>query len=114
MVQDLLARGIEAETVSAAQFVGASGGFYDDAVNRMLSHSGDARIEAALDGAHSKQPGGEPLPDMGAVVSPLDAAILARWGLLMFGATVQGAGAPAEDDGDDDFVGDELDVFAAF
>lgn len=107
----LVERGIEPETLTAAQYEQACGAFYDDAVNGLLSQSGDPRLTAAVNGAMTEVPGGVPKPRPGAVVSPLEAATVAHWGLATFGSAMPRSGAPAhEDDGVQ--VGDELDVMA--
>ncbi len=113
LATDLLAEKIEPEKATTVQFTQACGGFYDDATNGLLSQVNDPRLTAALSGAHSKENGGVPEALPGGVVSPLYAAVLARWGLLMFGTAVYVPPAPAGGDLDED-VNEELDVFAAF
>ena len=85
----LEAAGIEPEMTGAPQMAVACGGFYDDAVAGLLSHLGDQILDDALAGAQKRtMPQGDWAWDRaadGAVISPLVAATLARWGLLVFG-----------------------------
>ncbi|MDG3012156.1 terminase [Rhodococcus sp. D2-41] len=89
LLPDLLNEGIEPETTTAAQLVQACGGFYDDAVGQLLSHTGDPLLAESLEGATKRElsGGGWAWNRKGAqVISPLVAATLARWALLTFGA----------------------------
>lgn len=112
LATDLLAQGIEPETASSTVFAQACGGFYDDAVNGILSHSDDPRLATALASARSKNDGGVPEAVEDGWISPLDAAVLARWGLLTFGFEQQGASAPAGDDVTNGAM-DEFDALSA-
>jgi hypothetical protein len=88
MAPDLAEAGIEPEAVSIQVWAQACGGFYDDAVNGLFSHSDDPRLNAAVTGARASTPGGPIEARSGAMISPLEVAILARWGLITFGAHV--------------------------
>lgn len=114
LVTDLLAQRIEPETASGPQFAQACGGFYDDAVNGILSHSDDPRLATALASARSKNDGGVPEAVEGGWISPLDAAVLARWGLLTFGLDAPPPASPSRGTRDSGSrrTRSELDVFA--
>lgn len=86
LVADLLAADIEPETTSAAQKVQACGGFYQDAVAAKLVHTGDPLLADAVGAAGRREVKGGGWAWQGAGLSPLEAATLARWGLLTFGA----------------------------
>ena len=102
--RDLINAGIEPEMTTAAQMVTACLGFYNDAINGVLSHVGgeilapDSEKEptfgdvltTALDGAEKRSlSGGWAIERQSGelLVSPLIAAVGARWGLIEFGAT---------------------------
>ncbi|MFE3081785.1 hypothetical protein ACFXG7_37475 [Nocardia tengchongensis] len=86
LVPELLAADIEPETTSAAQKVAACGGFYQDAVDAKLVHTGDPLLADAVGAAGRREVKGGGWAWQGAGLSPLEAATLARWGLLTFGA----------------------------
>ncbi|WP_432793677.1 hypothetical protein [Rhodococcus ruber] len=84
---DLVAAGIEPEVTTAAQMVQACGGFYDDAVNENLSHTGDPLLASALEGATKRDlsGGGWAWNRKGNMtISPLVAATLAHWALKVY------------------------------
>jgi len=84
---DLVAAGIEPEVTTAAQMVQACGGFYDDAVNANLSHTGDPLLASALEGATKRDlsGGGWAWNRKGNMtISPLVAATLAHWALKVY------------------------------
>lgn len=116
MLPDLGAAGIEPETLTVTQWVQAAGGFYDDAINGMLSHSGDPRLQAAINGAYSVSPGAPPKSRSGGVISPLEAAAVARWALLTFCGSAPPPASPSKGSRDKPSAprrsADELDVFA--
>lgn len=89
LVPELLAAKIEPETTTAPQMVTACTGFYNDATHGDLSHVGDEVLAAAVEGATQRNVTGggwawNRVTD--AVISPLVAATLARWGLVEFGS----------------------------
>ncbi|MFE7746861.1 hypothetical protein ACFU5M_31680, partial [Nocardia sp. NPDC057455] len=107
----LLAASLEPEELTGPQYVEACGGMYDDAVNGLLSHSDDPRMNAAVDGAFSKLPGAVWQARTGGVISPLEAATCARQGLLIYGGLI---GAPLGPAGDETYQDDdEFSVFDA-
>lgn len=118
LLPDLKERGIEPECTSSSQLVQACGGFYDDAVNGQLSHTGDERLTRALDGVRKRDMAGggfgwdyrSPVN-----ISPLQAATLARWGLLVFGLDEEKPPPPAPALGEsaDELGADGFDVFSA-
>lgn len=84
---DLLAAGIEPEVTSAGDMVQACGGFYDDAVNDGLSHTGDPLLAAALEGATKRDMSGGGWAwnrKANMTISPLVAATLAHWALKVY------------------------------
>ncbi|QNJ56231.1 terminase large subunit [Gordonia phage Ohgeesy] len=91
LVPDLANAGIEPELTSASQMTEACSGFYTAAVNHELSHADDPRLTTALMGAEKKEFSGgawgwDYKSDV--VLSPLQAATLAFWGLQAFGIEV--------------------------
>ncbi|ORL01556.1 hypothetical protein [Prescottella equi] len=89
LVPELLAAKIEPETTTAPQMVTACTGFYNDATHGDLSHVGDEVLAAAIAGATQRNVTGGGWAwnrTTNAVISPLVAATLARWGLMEFGA----------------------------
>ena len=48
LVPELIEAGIEPETTTGAQMAQACGGFYDDAVNQLLCHTGDPLLVESL------------------------------------------------------------------
>lgn len=86
LIPELLAADIEPETTSAAQKVAACGGFYQDAVDSKLVHTGDPLIQTAVESAGRREVKGGGWAWQGRGLSPLEAATLARWGLLTYGA----------------------------
>jgi hypothetical protein len=85
---DLVARGLEAETTTAAQMAQAMGGLWQAAKDGTVSHTGDPLLFDAVKGSTWRDMGsngGRALTRIGAsVISPLVAAGLARWGLIQF------------------------------
>ena len=91
LVPDLANAGIEPELTSTSQMTEACSGFYTAAVNHELSHADDPRLTTALMGAEKKEfSGGAWGWDYrsNVVLSPLQAATLAFWGLQTFGIEV--------------------------
>lgn len=92
LVPHLAALQIEPETTTAAQTVQAAGGFYDDAMGELLTHTDQKILTDAVAGAIKRElPGGDWAWNRGgdAPVSPLIAASLARWALITFGSIVK-------------------------
>lgn len=84
---DLVAAGIEPEVTTAGQMVQACGGFYDDAVNANLCHTGDPLLADALKGATKRDlPGGGWAWNRkgNMTISPLVAVTLAHWALKVY------------------------------
>lgn len=107
----LVTKGIEPEVVTGPLYAQFCGGLYLDAVNGLLSHSDDPRLNTAVEGAQADEPGGVPQPRPGAVIVAFEAAILAWGGLVTFGSAAPAQQAPA---GDENYQGeDEFDIFAA-
>lgn len=94
LVPDLLAADIEPETTSAAQKVAACGGFYQDAIDHKLAHTGDPLLGEAISAAGRREVKGGGWAWQGFGISPLEAATLARWGLLTFGERALGPAVP--------------------
>jgi hypothetical protein len=86
IVPELIKDGIEPETTTVQQHVQACGGFLNDATSNQLSHIGDSNLADAVVGADQKKSSGGFIwvPAEGEVISPLQAATLARWGLIEF------------------------------
>lgn len=115
LVNPLLQAGVEAETTSSTEYVQACGNFYDDAVNKKLSHTGDPLLQGALEAAQWRDlAGGRAWNRKGqAQISPLVATTLAHYGLLTFGSRI--VVPPASPAMDTDLMDvDELDLMAAF
>lgn len=92
IVPFLAAMNIEPETTTAPQMVQAAGGFYDDAMGELLTHTDQRILTEAVAGATKRElPGGDWAWDRtgDALVSPLIVASLARWALITFGSTVK-------------------------
>lgn len=111
IVAELVSRGIEPELTSASQMMEACGGFYTAAVNREFSHADDPRLTEALRGAEQRKTssgawGWNYLSPV--VISPLQAATLAHWGLVTFGKEVAPDQSPTQTDDDDLVEVDEL------
>lgn len=90
LVTDLAKAGIEPELTNSSQMTEACSAFYTAAVNRELSHADDPRLTEALKGAEKKEfAGGAWGWDYRSkvVLSPLQAATLAFWGLQAFGTS---------------------------
>lgn len=114
---DLVAAGIEPEVTTAGQMVQACGGFYDDAVNENLSHTGDPLLASALEGAKKRDlsGGGWAWNRKGNMtISPLVAATLAHWALKVYDLPKPPPPAPAFGAGGAPRVGErrELDVLS--
>lgn len=112
----LLDAGIELTVTNSTELALACGGFLDDVLSGMISHSGQSVLdEAAASAVRRDLPGGgfawEEGVD-GVVSAPLVAATLAHWSLLSLSKPPSAPrSAPIiEDSGGDK----ELDVFAAF
>lgn len=91
LVPELANAGIEPELTSSSQMTEACAGFYTAAVNHGLSHADDPRLNDALAGAEKKEfSGGAWGWDYrsNVVLSPLQAATLAFWGLQSYGIEV--------------------------
>lgn len=89
LVPELLVAKIEAETTTAPQMVAACTGFYNDATHGDLSHVDSDVLASAIEGAVQRNVTGGGWAwnrTTNAVISPLVAATLARWGLMEFGA----------------------------
>ena len=111
IVAELVSRGIEPELTSASQMMEACGGFYTAAVTREFSHADDPRLTEALRGAEQRKTssgawGWNYLSPV--VISPLQAATLAHWGLVTFGKEVAPDQSPTQTDDDDLVEVDEL------
>jgi hypothetical protein len=115
IVPKLIAAGIEPEVTGTAQMAAACGGFYDDAVASLLSHTGQKILTDSVETAEKHElPGGDWV--WSRRTSPLRAASLARWGLLSFGSTISPPAAPSTGSSaaaDRPRSSGELDVFAA-
>lgn len=112
----LLDAGIEPTVTNSAELSLACGGFLDDALAGMLSHSGQGVLDDAVGGAVKRElPGGGFCWDEGVdgvVAAPLVAATLAHWALLRASKPPSGpSSAPVIEPASRD---EELDVFAAF
>lgn len=111
--------GIEPEITSSSQMAAACGGFYDDAVAGRLSHTGSVELRTAVEGVKKREMRGgafgwDYLSPV--VISPLQAATLARWGLLTFGVDAPPPPPSRDDAGADMFAAGSstgFDVFAA-
>lgn len=114
---DLIGLGIQPEMMSASQNAEACGGFYLDAVERKLSHADDPRLTDALAGAEKRiLQGGAWVLDYTSpvVLSPLQSAICARWGLMTYGTTLRPHQTPETADGASaSEVSDDLDLMTA-
>lgn len=87
LVPHLLAAGIEPVVTNTPQMAVACQGFLDDALDGELTHCADPDLDAAAEGAAKRiMPQGDFAWDrkMGALIAPLVAATLARWGLVEF------------------------------
>ncbi|MFY2788461.1 hypothetical protein [Rhodococcus sp. MALMAid1271] len=86
----LLEEEIELVKTSAQQMVTACGGFYDDTVETpIMSHTNQPALTDAVEGAVKRTlPKGDWAWDKqaDAVIAPLVAATLARWGLITYGS----------------------------
>ncbi|MGY4098054.1 hypothetical protein ACW2Q0_00575 [Nocardia sp. R16R-3T] len=115
IVPKLIAAGIEPEVTGTPQMAAACGGFYDDAVASLLSHTGQKILTDSVEIAEKHElPGGDWVWNHRA--SPLRAASLARWGLLSFGSTISPPAAPSTGSSTAAYPprsSGELDVFAA-
>lgn len=112
---DLKALGIEATLMTASQMMAACGGFYDDALNKMLSHAEDPRLTEALEGVDKKTMSGGWGWDYSSdvIVSPLTSATAARWGLIEFGSIEQPPGLAPSFESSSAGGSDELDLMSA-
>lgn len=114
----LIEAGIEPTMLNTSDVAHACGGFYDDALDGRLSHSGQKVFDDAIAAATQRTlPGGDFawMEDESGVCGPLVAASIAHWVLLTFApkAFTPPPAAPvtaAANDHDHD----ELDAFAAF
>lgn len=117
LVPDLKTLGIDPEMMSASQNAEACGGFYLDAVERKLSHADDPRLTEALAGAEKRiLQGGAWVVDYTSpvVLSPLQSAICARWGLMTYGVDVRPHQMPQMDESTSAASSsDELDLMTA-
>jgi hypothetical protein len=96
MVPHLLARKVKVTTTTAADMGRACGGFVDDLLAERLSHSDQAQLDTAVEGARRR-----PIGDAGAFgwdrrdgsvsVAPLVAVTLARYGAVTAGRRRTGA-----------------------
>ncbi len=84
LLADLLGFGIEPEVTSAAQKVQACGGFYQDAIDRVLAQTGDPLLEGVVPSAGRREVKGGGWAWEGTGLSPLETVTLARWGLVTF------------------------------
>lgn len=96
---DLIARGFEPETTTPAQMAQAIGGLWQAAKDGTVSHTGDPLILDAVKGSTWREVtgtnGGKALTRIGtAVISPLVAPALARWGLIQFSSRLPAAPPP--------------------
>lgn len=92
LIPALVAAGIEPETTSGQDMAAACGGFYDAVAERSVSHTGDPLLVDALAGATKRDmtSGAWAWNRKGkAVISPLVAVTLARWGLITFGTVTK-------------------------
>lgn len=94
LIPELLAADIEPEKTSAAEKVAACGGFYQDAIDGHLVHTGDPLLEGAVAAAGRREVKGGGWAWQGHRISPLEAATLARWGLLTYGARAMAPALP--------------------
>ena len=112
LVPDLANAGIEPELTNSSQMTEACSGFYTAAVNHELSHADDPRLTDALMGADKHEfTGGAWNWDYrsNTVLSPLQAATLAFWGLQAFGiSTVPDQSATQVDTRSNEYVDDGL------
>lgn len=89
VVANLAEAGIDVTVASAGQVGAACGGFLNAALERGLSHSGQAQLDDAVaEAVMHELPGGRFVWDLDtdASAAQLDAATLAHWGLLNFGS----------------------------
>lgn len=101
LLGELVSAGIEPEVTSSTQMAEACAGFYTAAVNSELSHADDPRLTDALAGvAKREMQGGAWTWDYRSpvVISPLQAATLAHWGLATFGAVLRPRQMPQMDE----------------
>ena len=110
----LIDAGVEPTVTNSVELQLACGGFLDDALAGLLSHSDQpALTQAAAAAVKRDLPGGGFAWDEGAdgtISAPLMAATLAHWALLAFGKPpVAPSAAPVVDS---EAARDELDVFA--
>lgn len=121
----LIAEHIAPVMTHTGQMATACQGFLDDALDGKLSHTDQTMLTEAVLGATKRvMPQGDFAWDRtaGAVISPLVAATLARWGLLTFGLGIVEPSAPPAFDsldsggGDDDMsdLDREFDPWTAF
>lgn len=97
---DLIARDLEPETTTPAQMAQAIGGLWQAAKDGTVSHTGDPLILDAVKGSTWRDVtgtnGGKALTRIGtAVISPLVAPALARWGLIQFSSRLPAAAPPS-------------------
>jgi hypothetical protein len=81
---ELLGFGIEPEVTTAAQKVQACGGFYQDAIDAVLAHTGDPLLADVVPSAGRREVRGGGWAWEGTGLSPLEVVTLARWGLVTF------------------------------
>ncbi len=89
--------GIEPEITSGTQAADAAVGFVDDALAGRLSHSGDERVENAVETAEKKYvAGGKFVWNYQADAVRIQALTLARYGLLTWGLDVRPTQMPTQ------------------
>lgn len=114
----LLDAGVEPTVTNSTEIALACGGFLDDALTGLLSHSDQQVLNDAVGGAVRRDlPGGGFAWDEGSdgvVSAPLVAATLARWALVSLSKPVGQRSSPVVEVPGSGSGERELDVFAAF
>lgn len=115
----LIDAGVEPTVTNSTDLALACGGFLDDALSGLISHSDQQLLSEAVASAVKRDlPGGGFAWDEGAdgvVTAPLVAATLAHWSLVSLAKRPVGPmSAPVVEAPPDSSDGRELDVFAAF
>jgi len=89
LLPEMADRGIEPVLTNTQEMGQACGAFFDDVVQRRMTHSGRALLDDALTAARKRRCGDAWAWDRkgGSEISPLVAATLARWAVTVFGRT---------------------------